>query len=291
MTPKAYVAALVVVAIWGFNFVVVKTGVTAMPPLFFTAIRFAGVALLLAPFFRPARSTLKGILLLSVVLGVLHFGLLFTGLSGVDAATGAIAIQLTVPFSAIMAAVFFNDRLGWKRGAGMLLAFGGVAVLAGEPTLPQPLPLVLVVLSALAWAVAQVVIKRIGAINPLALNGWVALFAAPQLFVLSLLLEEGQVEAAVNAPWQGWAAWAYVVFGASLLAYTLWYRLIATYDINRIVPFTLLAPFIGVFAGVMVLGEPFTIQKVIGGALTIVGVAIIQMRTRKRVLVTTRTAA
>lgn len=202
---------------------------------------------------------------------------------GVDAATAAIAIQLQVPFSALLAGIFFGDRLGWRRGLGMALAFGGVALLVGEPTLPQPLPLLLVIGAAFAWAAAQVVVKRLGPVDPLALNGAMALLAAPQLLVLSLLLEQGQIDSLVQPLWPGWAAMAYVVVGSSLIAYSLWYRLISTHDINRIVPFTLLAPMIGVLSGVLVLDEPFTWQKAVGGALTILGVAVVQIRSlRKR---------
>ncbi|MBW7851170.1 MAG: EamA family transporter [Rhodospirillales bacterium] len=282
MTPASMLAALVVVVIWGLNFVAAKVGVTAIPPLAFMAIRFFLVALLLAPFFRPRRSHFVTLLVISTLLGVGHFGLMFLGINGVDAATAAIANQLVVPFSAIMAAMFFNDRLGWRRSGGMALAFSGVALLAGEPTLPAILPLLMVVSAALAWAVANVAIKKLGAVPPLVMNGWMALFAAPQLLLLSLIFEEGQTAAVVEAAWTAWAALAFTVLGASIIAYTLWYQLVTRYDLNQIVPFTLLGPVIGVASGIVLLGEPFTWQKAVGGALTILGVAIIQMGAPRR---------
>jgi EamA-like transporter family. len=280
MNPGA--AALAVVVIWGFNFVAAKIGVAAIPPLLFTALRFFCVAAILAPFFRPTPAQLPGVLVTSVLLGVGHFGLMFMGIKGVDAATAAIANQLVVPFSSLLAAIFFADKLGWRRGLGMALAFAGVALLAGEPTLPDTVPLLLVIAASLIWAVANVVIKRLGPISPLVLNGWMALFAAPQLLLLSLAFESGQMTALAEAGWQGYAALAYTVLGASIIAYSLWYHLVARHDLNRIVPVTLLGPVIGVAAGVTLLGEPFTWQKTVGGCLTIGGVGIIQMRALRR---------
>lgn len=282
MRPLDIAAALAVVVLWGMNFVAIKIGVVLIPPLLLTALRFAVVAVALAPFFRPRRAQLRGILLVSFALGVMHFGLLFIAIKGMDAATAAIATQLGVPFSAILAALFFGDRLGWRRGLGMVLAFAGVALLAGEPNSPDILALLLVAIAALAWAASNILIKKLGTIDALTLNGWIALFATPQLLVASAIVETGQVSAILNAGWVGAASVAYTAIGSSIIAYTLWYRLLARHDINQVVPFTLLAPVVGLISGVVMLGEPLTWHKVAGGILTIGGVAIIQIRQIRR---------
>jgi len=199
------------------------------------------------------------------------------GVAGMDAATAAIVIELSIPFSAILAWVFFGEVLGRWRSLGMAVSFLGVALLAGEPHLPGMLPFGAVVASGLAWAMANVVIKRLGAISPLALNGWMALFAAPMLLVISLLSESGQMEALAATPAKGWAGLAYTVIGSTLIAYTLWYRLIARHPMNRVVPFTLLGPVVGLGGGVLLLGEPLTWHKLAGGTLTVLGVAVVQL--------------
>jgi O-acetylserine/cysteine efflux transporter len=262
--------------IWGINFAVSKLGVAEIPPLLFMAFRFACVALIIAPFMQPKLHQLPGILLLSVTLGVGHFGLMFLGLANMDAATAAIVIQLQVPFSAALAAFFFKEKLGWLRGAGITVAFSGVALLSGEPTLPGWLPLLWVIGSGMAFALANVVVKRIGAINPVLLNGWMALMASPMLLLLSLIFETNHLEALQNAKFIGWFAIVYTAIGASIIAYSLWYWLVRRYEMNQIVPFSLLAPAIGVLAGVVILGESFTWHKAIGGLLTLTGVSLIQ---------------
>lgn len=281
LTPADWLAALVVVLLWGVNFAGVKIALHDFPPFLLVTLRFAGVALLLVPFFRPRRDQLPGILVLAAVLGAGHFGLMFYGLSGVDAATAAIAINLGVPFSSLLAWGVFGERLGWERGAGIALAFVGVGLLAGEPHLPRLLPLLAVVGAALAWAVSNVVVKRIGTIGVLALNGWTMLFAFPMVLGLSLLTESGQWRSVTHAGWIGWSAVAYTVVGSTIVAYSLWYRLLSRHPMNRVVPFTLLGPVIGLAAGVVVLGEPLTWQKMVGGSLTVVGVAVVQLRQRK----------
>ncbi|WP_142848739.1 DMT family transporter [Telmatospirillum sp. J64-1] len=282
MSPLDLGAACITVLIWGLNFVAVKVGVEEIPPLLLVGVRFALVAAVTVPFLRPRRSQLPAILLLSFTLGVLHFGVLFIGMKGVDAATAAIAIQLQLPFSSLMAWLFFRDKLGWRRMLGMSMAFIGVAFLAGEPQQPALLPLMLIIGAGMAWALSNVVIKRVGEINPLTLNGWMALFAAPQVLLLSVLVEGDPVTPLLNAGWAGWGAILYTVVGASLISYTLWYYLLAKYTVNQVVPFTLLAPVIGIISGVLLLGEPFTWHKAVGGGLTILGVTIIQLREIQR---------
>lgn len=271
-------ASTLVVWIWGINMIVVKLGVQELPPLFLTGLRFLLVAVATVPFLPLPRRLMGKVALLASVLGVGHFGLLFVGLHGVDAATAAIVIQLTVPFSAIIARFLYGERLGLQGGAGMILAFAGVALIAGEPTRYDMLSIGVLLLSALCWAASNVVVKAIGPINVLTLNGWMGLFAAPQLFILSALFEHGQINAVMTAGWPGWGAVAYTALISSLVAYSLWYWLIGRLPMNQVVPFTLLGPVISVVAGVTLLGEPLGWYKLTGGIVTVLGVALIQLR-------------
>ncbi|MCB1850832.1 MAG: EamA family transporter [Gammaproteobacteria bacterium] len=282
MLPTDLLQLLAVVLIWGFNFAVIKIAVTAIPPLALTVLRFLLVGLLLTPFFRPQKSQLKPLLLLSLSMGVGHFGLLFLGLRGADAATSALLIQLGVPFSSMLAALFFADRLGWRRATGMGLAFLGAGLLAGEPGGGTPLALTALLLSALCWAGSNILIKRIPEVHPLTVVGWLSLLAVPPLSLMSLLFETDQLHAVQSAGWRTWAALAYIVFASSMVAYYFWYRLLTRLQVNQVVPFSLLAPVIGVAAGVLILGEAFTAHKLFGGLLTLLGVALIQLRQLRR---------
>jgi len=282
MKPNDILQALCVVVIWGFNFVAIKLAVTEIPPLTLTILRFGLTAIILVPFFRITKAQAVKIFPIALVLGFGHFGLLSVGLRGADAATSALLIQLGVPFSSILAAIFFADKLGWKRSVGMGLAFCGAAFLAGEPQGGTPFAILTLLASAFSWAWANILIKKLDGIHPLAIVGWMGVMATPFLVPLSYMMETGQLEAVQAASMTAWLTLSYTIIASSLLAYYLWYSLISRLDVNQVVPFTLLAPMIGVGAGVLILGEEFTIYKMIGGLLTIIGVAIIQIRQSKK---------
>ena len=271
--------ALIVMVIWGFNFAAAKFGLREFSPMFLMFLRFTGVAVVLLPFVRAPWGQMKEIFILSVLLGSLHFPLMFTGLTGVDAAMASIAIQLQVPFSSILAAILYRDKLGWKRGLGMAISFGGVIVIAGEPrALDNTFYLGLVIAAALVFSIVNIQIRRIGNINGFTLNGWMALMAAPQLLVATLVMESGQWEQLRSATWLGWSSIAYMAVMVTIVSYLMWYPLVRKYPVNQTMPWTLLAPVFGVLSGILVLGEPMTPAMMVGGALTLVGVAVIVIR-------------
>lgn len=278
MNIKDLSQALLVVLIWGFNFISIKITVAAIDPMAATFLRFALTAILLIPFFKVTRAQLKKIIPLALVLGVGHFGFLFFGLSGVDAATGALLIQLGVPFSSILAIFLFHDKLGWIRSFSLACAFIGAGFLAGEPQGGSVFAIVAMVIAAFCWAWANILFKKAKDIAPLAVMGWVGFIASPVLGLMSLVFEDGQVEAILNAPTIAWMCFLYTVIASSIISYHLWYGLIGRLDVNQVVPFTLLAPLIGVMAGITLLDEELTLYKIIGGLLTLGGVAIIQFR-------------
>jgi len=287
MHSRQYLALLLVAFIWGVNFAVVKIGLGHWPPLLFVGIRFVAVAAALAPFMRRLpRGKLIQVLGLSVSLGVLHFGTMFAGLRNLDAATAAIAVQIQVPFAAILAAIVFQETLHWRRIAGILTAFAGVACLAGEVHFGggQLGSLALVIVAACVWATSSVQIKLLGdEIEILNLNGWVALLAAPQTLLASYFLETGQLDAILNANLQAWSVIAYQAIFVSVIGYSIWYRMMRQFPVNQVMPFTLLVPLFGVLSGVVMLGEHPTFLMAVGGVLTLFGVAVVVLR-RPRVI-------
>jgi O-acetylserine/cysteine efflux transporter len=279
MRTRDVILVLIVMVIWGLNFVIAKWGLAQFPPIFMIALRFAMVAVLLLPFVRMPKQKLGGIALLSFTLGCLHFSMMFSGLNGTDAAAAAIAIQIQVPFAALIAAVVLKDRLGWRRAGGMALAFVGIVIMAGEPRFSDDLlPLGLVIAASFMWAVANVQIKQLGAVDGFALNAYLGLFAAPQLFLASALLESGQVEALKDADWVGWSSVAYMAVLVTIISYVMWYRVLRRYTVNQAMPFTLLVPVLGVLSAALLLDEPLTWRVILGGLATVAGVAVIVLR-------------
>ena len=111
MTPMQIVCAVLVQLIWGYQYVVFKMGVAEFPPLFFLALRFVAIALLLIPFVpRPTRREVGPIIAISVFLSGLNFGLFYTGLALGTGTMTAVAYQLASPFIILLAWPMLGDR-------------------------------------------------------------------------------------------------------------------------------------------------------------------------------------
>jgi O-acetylserine/cysteine efflux transporter len=281
LRPLDLGAMLLVQVLWGFNFPFAKLGMTELPPLLFTALRFALVAALLCPFRRFPAGRLAPILLLSLSLGSVHFSLMFTGLSRIEASTAALLTQSQVIFAAVLARLCFGDRLGARGVLGMAMALAGVALIVGQPRFgDDPAPVAMILLAALVWALGNVQVKAFGPVDPFALTGWIAFFAWPQILVLSLLFEDGHAARLAAAGLRGWGGMLYAAVGVTVVSYWFWYTLVRRYSINQTMPFTLLVPVFGVLSSALVLGEALGWQEALGGCATILGVATIVLRRR-----------
>ena len=279
MKPIDLLLTLLVAVTWGLNFVIAKLGVAEMPPIFLVTLRFALVAALLVPFVRFPRGRFVPLLVLAMTLGTLHFSLMFSALNSIDASVAAVAIQTQVPFAAILSAILFKAPPGWRRVLGMVVAIGGVALLAGAPTGGSELWAIgVVVLAAMVWAVANVQMTRLGGLDGFTINGWMAMFAVPMQLAASLALEDGQWEALTGISWTVIGVIVYQAVMVVILAYGIWYRMLGRYGVNQMMAFTLLVPVFGVISGVALLGEPFSLALVVGALLTITGVGIIVLR-------------
>ena len=272
--------AISVPVIWGLGFTLSKAALDQFPPILLIALRFSITAMLLVWFFKPPWASMGRIFLIAISSAVIQYSLTYTGLKGLDVSTAAIVIQLEVPFAALLAAVFLKDHLGWRRLLGMVLAFIGIGLIAGEPQIQENwTPTLLVASGAIAWSVGQVLIKTLGGqVGGFLLITWVAVIAAPSLFVSSYIFETGQIEAVLNADWRGWGVVLYLALIMNGLGYATWYHLLGKHDINQVMPFLLLVPVTSVVGGMVLLDEQLTILMALGGIIVIAGVGIITVR-------------
>lgn len=279
MRPSDVALALVVMVIWGLNFVAIRLGVQDIPPILFVTLRFAFAFVLMVPFVRWPRGQFRELALLAFILGALHFTTMFTAARYLEASTMAVMSQLQAVFSALLARLWFAERLGGIGWAGMAIAFAGVVLIAGEPRLgEQPWALGLPVVGCAVFAFYHARVKRIGTLSPHVLNCWVSLLIVPQTLAISLVLEQGHWAAIRDVTWIGVASLAYQIGPMVLISYWAWYRLLYRYPLTRVAPFQMLVPLFGVLSGALILGEPLSLQKVAGGAVVIVGVALVVLR-------------
>ncbi len=283
MKPGDLLLALLANAAWSVNFLAGKAGVEHFPPLLFSTLRFTVLLLLLLPWLRWQPGKMRQVLQISVVLGILHFSLIFIGLdaSG-DIASVAIAAQLYVPFSALLAVVWLGERLDRRRVVGIAAAFAGVLVIGLDPTVFAHLDaLAWIVGAALAMAVATILMRRLSGVGVFTLQAWIGAVATPSLLLMSLLLEQGQMEALRSAGWFDFALPVYSAIGASLVGHGIVYYLLTRYPVSLITPLLLLAPVLAVLLGVLFWGDQPTWKLLLGGLMTLIGVAVVTTKTPK----------
>ena len=282
MKPLDTLSAISVAIIWGMGFVIAKAAMEHFSPILLMALRFTLTALCMIWFFRPDPKLFNKLFWIAFVSAAIQYSLTFTGVSGIDASTAALLIQLEVPFAILLAAVVLGDKLTIRQGVGVSLAFCGAILIVGEPKLANNMRYVLMVIGGgFAWSLGQIMIKMMGVSGGFSLISSVAVFAAPQLFIASYLLEDNQIDQIITASPAAWAAVVYLGLVMTALGYAMWYRLLGLYDVNIVMPFLLLLPVASVVGGYLFLDEILTTKIAIGGLLALAGVAIITVRIKQ----------
>ncbi|MBU6371299.1 MAG: DMT family transporter [Alphaproteobacteria bacterium] len=265
--------------VWGLNLVATRWVVADVPPLAYAFLRFALIAVVLAPFLFPAPRNLGLVALVGLCIGGLNFAFLFIALKNGTASSVAIAGQLGLPFSTILSMAFLGETVGWRRGLGMGLAFAGVVLIAYDPnTFGLSLGVAFAVLAALVGSVGGIIMKRMEPIGPFQLQAWVAMVSWPILLPLTLATETGQIAAVQAGGWGFLAALAFSVFAVSIFGHGMFYEIVKKYEVTLVSPLTLMTPVWAVVFGVLLLHETLTPQLAGGAALALTGVGMIAAR-------------
>jgi O-acetylserine/cysteine efflux transporter len=278
MPLRDILLAILITAIWGFNFVVIKWGVAEVPPLFLTVLRF--VATLLPAVFFVARPTSKlaTIALYGLFMGALQFGLLNVALKlGFTASLASLVSQLQTFFTIALAAEFLKDRPKPIQIIGAAIAFAGIALIATTRWSPQEIiPFALAVGAAFFLAVSNIISKTSGEKQPFSFVIWSSLFAAPPLLVLSLLIEDRAAlwQTLTNPSATALFSIAYLAWGSTLVGYGLWNFLLQRHPAATVAPFYLLVPLFGILSGVLVMGDDISGLVAWGAVLIFAGLLI-----------------
>ncbi len=279
MSLRDFLLLCLICAVWGVNIVITRVIVVDVAPLFYAALRFGLIALVLLPLFWPPPKQLGLVLTAAMGVGALNFVFLFAALATGTASSVAVALQLGLPITTILSMAFLGEQIGWRRGLGMGLSFLGVLVLAYDPDgFGLSLGVVFAALAALAGSIGGIVMKRMDEVPTFKLQAWVAMASWPVIVPLSLLFEDNQWPAAFAMGWRFWGALAFSVFCVSIFGHGLFYRLLRRYEATLIAPLTLMTPVWAMALGVMVLSEPFTPQLAIGAGLALFGVGLVAVR-------------
>jgi O-acetylserine/cysteine efflux transporter len=265
-----------VALIWGMGILFAKAAIGQFPPILLMSFRFMVTALALVWFVPIPRGQLGRIFWIAFVSAAVQYSLTFTGLKGLDASITVLVVQLEVPFLVLIGALALKEQPGLRKWIGIATAFAGVALIAGQPQVASAWPSVLMVIGgAFTWAIGQGMVRQLSDINGVTTTAWVAVMAAPQLLVMSLIFESGHVEAIRAAAPIVWIAVAYLGLVMTAIGYGMWYSLVRRNPVSQVAPFLLLLPVFGVAGGYVFLGENLGPWALLGGAIVIAGVAFI----------------
>ena len=277
MTRRDMALAALTSVIWGFAFVAVKIGLESFSAPQLTAVRFliACLPVFLVP--RPAIAW-GSIVLIGLTLFTGQFLLLFFAYTqGLPPGLASVIQQMQAFFTVLLAAVFLRDLPSLRQGAGMAIAFAGLALIGltiGSDLKVAALGLALA--GALSWAVGNVLVKHAAGVPTFPLVVWSSLIPPVPALIVSGVSDQRSLLAAISlASWSSVVAVVYLGALATIFAFASWGRLLQRYPAAVVTPFALLAPCTGVVASAAVFHEVFSPVRYAGMGLILCGLAVI----------------
>lgn len=290
-TGRDLLAALVVVVVWGVNFVVMKFALRDFSPFQLGAARYVFAIVPLILFIKPPRIHFKWLLLYGLFQGVGQFGFVFWALQvGMTASLASVLLQTQVFFTALFGFLLLNEHAKRPLQVGMLLAALGLGCFAMNYASPGAasggattlLGFVLTLCAAAMWAMSNIVARRVQQLHtdysPVAFVVWSSLVAIVPFMALSLAFDAPAIRWQwLQARWSGWLAVAYLGWMATVVGYSLWTGLLKRHPANKVAPFSLGVPIVGLTAGMLILGEVITPWQWTGIALVVAALACVML--------------
>ena len=270
--------ALLVVSIWGSNFVAIKIALHDLPPLLLCMLRFVFVAIPAVFFLRRPAVSVRQLLEYGLTMFAFQFGFLFLGMKlGISPGLASLVLQFQVFVTLALAATLLKERIYPAQVGGALIAAAGFALVAvhlgGEVSIAG---LVCLLFAAISWGWANFTAKRLGRVNPLALVVWGSLVVPVPMAVASAIFEGPAliVRSLTHLGGPALLGGAYIVYLSTLVAYSLWSWLLARHPATTVTPFALLVPVFGLLSSALMLGEPLPVWKLVAAALVIAGLSL-----------------
>ncbi|MFN3733902.1 EamA family transporter [Comamonas testosteroni] len=266
MSRPDWLSAIIVIVVWGLNFVVMKWGLAKISPLLLCALRFAAASLPFLLFVRAPKNLSWGLLAAyGLVQGVGQFGLLFTGMKlGMPAGMASVVLQTQAFITMLLAAAFLHEKPQRWQWMGLLIALAGLLLIGtahGEGTSDMTLiGFVLTVGAAAMWAGSNLLTRmaaKQGSYEPVSFIVWTSVFPMLPLLLLSLWVDgvDSVTSQLQSIGWSELGVIAYLAFLSTLLGYGLWTRLLQRYAASTVAPLSLLVPVIGLLSAMLLLGE------------------------------------
>jgi drug/metabolite transporter (DMT)-like permease len=292
-TARQRLLFIILCLVWGTTWLAMKVGINAVPPAFFSGVRWtvAGIVLLSWRRFHhePVRLSprLAGrVTMLSLFMVSLSAVVQLYGLKLISTGLAAVINSALTPIGLLGFAVAMRqERLSWRQIIAMVVGIAGILVLfgpqaaAGRLEMREILGVAMLSLGTMFYCIGSVLCRPLlRTIPPVHLAGITNLIGGVALLVLSLPLEPGAWHAAGLAwGWQAWLGWLWLVFAGSLGASIIFFMLVRDWGASRTGSYAFVTPAIAVFLGMAVLGEHVDAMQALGMALMLAG-ALLALR-------------
>ncbi|MEO8346760.1 MAG: DMT family transporter [Betaproteobacteria bacterium] len=262
----AVLPIILLTVVWGCNWPVLKIGVTEIAPLTFRALTLPFAALGLFLVTRWGGESIRiprkwwGRLVILAFLNIAGWnGFVLFGLQQLPAGRSAI-IAYTMPIWATLIAMFaLNEPLNRRKIVGLLLGMLGMALLLGDDIRhirSAPTGALLILVAAILWACGTVLLRKWKLpFSQNAVAGWMMLLGWLPLVILAPFLDPHPAGYLTTLSGKAWFAIAYNIFLAGTLAHWAWFTLARTLPVAVSSLSSLPVPVVGVFAGMLFLGE------------------------------------
>lgn len=269
--------------LWGLNIIAVKIAVDTISPLTAAFLRQAIVLIVCASALRVVPGRMRAL----TALGLLSGGAFYIAINlslWVATNVGALAIagQLGVPFSLLLTILIYKERIHLPRMVGIGLSLAGVFILVFDPSAAgEGLGLALTALASLLWAICSLIQRSLVGVRVLTIYAWIGLWGTITLGITAFAIEP-RAMASIPTLTLGTLGWvAFSAIGSTVLGQGSMSWLLQRHSVGVVAPLTLAAPVISVFTASWYFGTPVTAVMLIGGAMAMLGVAIVTIRTAR----------
>jgi O-acetylserine/cysteine efflux transporter len=278
------------VLFWGSAFSVVKVGLDFSPPVLFAGLRslLGGLAMVVAALLWGGSPNLRRdwpvFLLLALFNVVLFIGLQTYAVLYLPSGSAAVLVYLQPILVGLLAWLILGEKLTAAKIFGLLLGFSGIAAvsvesISGGANTISPVGVVLGAASAFFWALGTVYFKKYEArVSTLWAVAVPFVVGGAVLTALGLVVE----------PW-GEVSWA-GAFVASLmysslvgiaLAWVIWFALVRAGEASKVAAYIFAVPLTAVLIGVVFLDEPLGYTLLVGAALIVCGIYLVNRTPRR----------
>lgn len=282
MQRRDFIIGLLVIIVWGLNFIAIKLGLQDMPPLLLGALRFL-LACFPAILFLP-RPPIRWpwLIALGLSINVGQFAFLFLSMKvGMPAGLASLLLQSQAFFTLFIAIRWFGERWQWNHLVGLTLSVCGMAIIGlqqgGDMTITG---FGLILAAAACWGIGNIIMRQatigVPSFSMLSLVVWSGAVAILPLTLLSLVVEgyDTWLTAFHSATWITVASVVYLAFFATLVGYGLWGKLLSLYPASTVSPLALMVPLVGMSSSAIFLGESLSLEQSLGALLVMLGLAV-----------------